>query len=73
MVLTPVTPVTGRPIRVAIVGAGSMGMNHVRVVRDFAEDVVELVGVAEPHAPTLARAAQTREVVECGVPATPAR
>jgi UDP-N-acetylglucosamine 3-dehydrogenase len=55
MAITPVTPVTGRPIRLAVVGAGSMGMNHVRVVRDFPDDAVELVGVAEPHAPTLAR------------------
>jgi predicted dehydrogenase len=33
-----------------------MGLNHLRVLRDFPEDVVELVGVAETHEPSLARA-----------------
>lgn len=31
-------------------------MNHLRVLRDFPEDEVLVVGVAETHAPTLARA-----------------
>jgi UDP-N-acetylglucosamine 3-dehydrogenase len=44
------------PLKVAVVGAGSMGINHLRVLRDFDEDQVELVGVAETHAPALARA-----------------
>lgn len=39
-----------------MIGAGSMGLNHLRVLRDFPEDVVELVGVAETHEPSLARA-----------------
>jgi UDP-N-acetylglucosamine 3-dehydrogenase len=43
-------------LRVAIVGAGSMGMNHLRVLRDFNEEQVLLVGVAEVHEPTLRRA-----------------
>ena len=43
-------------IRVAVVGAGSMGMNHLRVLKDFDEERVQLVGVAEPHQPHLERA-----------------
>ena len=43
-------------LKVAVVGAGSMGMNHLRVLRDFDEEQVELVGVAEPHEPNLHRA-----------------
>jgi UDP-N-acetylglucosamine 3-dehydrogenase len=39
-----------------VIGAGSMGTNHLRVLRDFPEDAVQLVGVAEAHEPTLARA-----------------
>lgn len=44
------------PLKLAVVGAGSMGTNHLRVVKDFDESQVRLVGVAEPHEPTLARA-----------------
>ena len=44
------------PIRVAVVGAGSMGMNHLRVLKDFAEEHVQLVGVAEPHELSLKQA-----------------
>jgi len=40
-------------VRVAVVGAGSMGMNHLRVLKDFDEERVQLVGVAETHEPTL--------------------
>jgi UDP-N-acetylglucosamine 3-dehydrogenase len=40
-------------VRVAVVGAGSMGMNHLRVLKDFEEERVQLVGVAETHEPTL--------------------
>lgn len=43
-------------LRVAVVGAGSMGMNHLRVLRDLNEKEVQLVGVAEAHEPTLRRA-----------------
>lgn len=41
---------------VAVIGAGSMGMNHLRVLRDFSEDQIRLVGVAEPNEPNLRRA-----------------
>jgi UDP-N-acetylglucosamine 3-dehydrogenase len=44
------------PLKVAVVGAGSMGANHLRVLRELGEDVVALVGVAEPQAPTRERA-----------------
>lgn len=40
-------------VRVAVVGAGSMGMNHLRVLKDFDEELVQLVGVAESHEPAL--------------------
>lgn len=43
-------------LRAAVIGAGSMGMNHLRVLKDFDEDQVRLVGIAETHEPTLARA-----------------
>ncbi len=36
------------PIKVAVAGAGSMGSNHLRVLSDFDEQRVRLVGVAEP-------------------------
>jgi UDP-N-acetylglucosamine 3-dehydrogenase len=34
-------------LKVGVVGAGSMGMNHLRVLRDFDEEQIQLVGVAE--------------------------
>lgn len=34
-------------LRVAVVGAGSMGTNHLRVLRDINEEQVQLVGVAD--------------------------
>ena len=40
-------------LKIAIVGAGSMGMNHLRVLRDFNEEQVQIVGVAETYEPTL--------------------
>jgi UDP-N-acetylglucosamine 3-dehydrogenase len=43
-------------VRIAVVGAGSMGMNHLRVLRDFDGERVQLVGVAETDEPTLKRA-----------------
>ncbi len=39
-------------MKVAVVGAGSMGMNHLRVLRDFSEEQIQLVGVAESFAPS---------------------
>jgi UDP-N-acetylglucosamine 3-dehydrogenase len=44
------------PLRIALVGAGAMGVNHLRVLRDFEEGVVSVVGVAESYPETLARA-----------------
>jgi len=43
-------------LKVAVVGAGSMGMNHLRVLKDFNDEQVQLVGVAEAFAPTLENA-----------------
>lgn len=43
-------------IKIAVVGAGMMGMIHLRLLHDFAEDEVQLVGIAEAHEPTLKRA-----------------
>lgn len=44
------------PVKVAVVGAGSMGMNHLRVLRDFEPDQASVVGVADSHEPALAHA-----------------
>jgi UDP-N-acetylglucosamine 3-dehydrogenase len=44
------------PIKVAVVGVGSIGMNHLRVLSDFPDDQVQVVGVAEPDARLLAHA-----------------
>ncbi len=43
-------------VRVAVIGAGTMGMNHLRVLRDFDEEQIQLVGVAETHEPNLKHA-----------------
>ena len=43
-------------VKIAVVGAGSMGMNHLRLLRDYADDEVQLAGIAEAHEPTLKRA-----------------
>jgi UDP-N-acetylglucosamine 3-dehydrogenase len=43
-------------VRVAVIGAGAMGMNHLRVLKDFDEERIQLVGVAETSEPTLKRA-----------------
>jgi UDP-N-acetylglucosamine 3-dehydrogenase len=32
-------------LKIGVVGAGSMGMNHLRVLRDFHNEHVQLVGV----------------------------
>lgn len=44
------------PLKIGVVGAGAMGSNHLRVVRDIGEERARLVGVAESHEATLARA-----------------
>ncbi|MBF6592067.1 MAG: Gfo/Idh/MocA family oxidoreductase, partial [Ktedonobacterales bacterium] len=44
------------PLKVAVVGAGSMGMNHLRVLKDFSEEQIALVGVAEPMEPARVKA-----------------
>jgi UDP-N-acetylglucosamine 3-dehydrogenase len=43
-------------LKVAVIGAGSMGMSHLRVLRDFNEDQVQLVGVSDTSEPALQRA-----------------
>jgi UDP-N-acetylglucosamine 3-dehydrogenase len=40
-------------LKIAVVGAGSMGMNHLRVLRDMSEEQVQVVGIAETHEPNL--------------------
>lgn len=44
------------PVRVAVVGAGVMGSNHLRVLSQFDEQRVEIVGVAESDHGALTRA-----------------
>jgi predicted dehydrogenase len=44
------------PLKVAVIGAGTMGMNHLRVLHDSTGPALQLVGVAERDEPTLARA-----------------
>jgi predicted dehydrogenase len=51
------------PLKVAVVGAGSMGVNHLRVLKDFPEDQLTLVGLAEP-----VDAARTRAMTRFQVP-----
>ncbi len=43
-------------VSIGVIGAGSMGMNHLRVLRDFNEDQIQLVGVAETYGPALKHA-----------------
>lgn len=50
------------PIRVAVAGAGSMGLNHIRVLRDFGDEIAQLVAVAEPD-----ESARTRVADRFGV------
>ena len=52
------------PVRAVVAGAGSMGMNHLRVLKEFSEDVVELVAVAEPDEAARARV-ESRFGVTC--------
>jgi UDP-N-acetylglucosamine 3-dehydrogenase len=49
----------GRSLRAAVVGAGMMGRNHVRVYDEVLPDV-ELVAVADPDRATLRRATEGR-------------
>lgn len=44
------------PLKIAVIGAGAMGINHLRVLRDFPEDQVQLVGIAETHEASLKQA-----------------
>lgn len=43
-------------VSIAVVGAGSMGMSHLRVLNDFDEERIELVGVAEVQPSALKQA-----------------
>src|SRR5438105_9228426 len=43
-------------LKVAVIGSGSMGMNHLRVLKDFNEEQVHIVGVAETYEPSLKQA-----------------
>lgn len=43
-------------LKIAVIGSGSMGMNHLRVLRDFEEEQLQLVGVAEIREPNLKHA-----------------
>lgn len=43
-------------VKVAVVGAGSMGMNHLRVLAGFERECLQLVGVAESSEQVLQRA-----------------
>src|SRR2546430_10686333 len=43
-------------LKVAVIGSGSMGMNHLRVLKDFNEEQVQIVGVAETYEPSLKHA-----------------
>jgi UDP-N-acetylglucosamine 3-dehydrogenase len=43
-------------LKIAVIGAGSMGMNHLRVLKDLDEELVHLVGVAEPSESVLQQA-----------------
>ena len=49
-------------LKVAVVGAGSMGTNHLRVLQDFDDDSFHLVGVADSQESTLARAVRRYHV-----------
>ena len=43
-------------LKIGVVGAGKMGMNHLRVLRDLNDEYVQLVGVAETYEPNLKQA-----------------
>lgn len=50
------SPDTQNPTRIAVIGAGAMGRNHLRVLNDL--DTVELVGVADADVATAEKAAR---------------
>jgi len=43
-------------LKVAVVGAGSMGMNHLRILNDLDDEQTRLVGIAETHEAALEHA-----------------
>src|SRR5215467_6371305 len=43
-------------VKVAVVGAGAMGTNHLRVLQDLGETRAELIGIAEVDELSLSRA-----------------
>src|SRR6266496_4756621 len=43
-------------LKVAVVGAGSMGMNHLRILNDLDDEQTRLVGIAETHEAALEQA-----------------
>jgi UDP-N-acetylglucosamine 3-dehydrogenase len=43
-------------LNVGVIGAGTMGMNHLRVLSDFGPEHVRLVGIAEASEPILCKA-----------------
>ena len=49
-------------LKIAIVGVGSMGTNHLRVLRDLDKEGVQLVGIAEPNEVVLAHAMKSFHV-----------
>lgn len=50
-------PVGAMPVvKVGVIGTGSMGLNHLRVLSDFPDSELRLVGVAEPNEAARARA-----------------
>ena len=48
-------------LQVGVVGAGSMGANHLRVLRDLGDDAAQLVAVAEPDDSARERASAALE------------
>jgi UDP-N-acetylglucosamine 3-dehydrogenase len=50
-------------LKIAVIGAGSMGMNHLRVLSEFDEEQVHIVGVADPNEQNLKNAMHRFHVV----------
>jgi UDP-N-acetylglucosamine 3-dehydrogenase len=50
-------------LKIAVVGAGTMGVNHLRVLRDFNQERVQLVGIAEIVEASLKQAVSRFHVV----------
>jgi UDP-N-acetylglucosamine 3-dehydrogenase len=40
-------------LKIAVIGVGSMGVNHLRILTNFDEERVQLVGIADPREPVL--------------------